>query len=170
MMRKILYIIYGVFLLAGGRLAWAEDTQLARFDDWAIIKGEEDGQKYCYAVTVPFETRAYYSVAERFPYMLIAYVDPDRFTMGVDNGYLIDKKEGVSVTINHRTRMLNVVSMYRNARTYSSVEDVAMINEMVKANSVIEVRSSSMQNSQAIDYYSIKPIKEVLSYMLNNCN
>lgn len=148
----------------------ANDEVVLKVGEWGVLKGQEEGMQYCYAISVPTETRAFYSDYPRAPYLLVVYVSPDRFTIGVDSGYVLDKQKGVMVTLSDRTRLFNIVNVYHSARTYSSLQDSAIIDDMIESEGEMIVESFGTENRKAIDYYSLKPVKQVLSYMINNCN
>lgn len=167
-MKKIICLITSFIMWS--QVVGAVDKELKKFDSWLVLEGQEKNKKYCYAVSTPFETRAYYSQITRYPYILIVYVAPNRFTIGIDSGYVLDHNNEVSITVANKKRSLAVLPMYKNAITYSSVEDSYLIDDMIESEGEISVESFGTEDRRAVDYYSMKPIKQVLNYMINKCN
>ncbi len=121
----------------------------------------------CHAVSFPLITKSYSGMRD-LPYLMISYYNPDMFTISTYAGFIIDKENPLSITANNRTRMLKIARDFY-AYTFSSNEDVAIINDMIEDQRMVKVRSYHSTNGVAVDYYSLDGFSKAMKYLEHNC-
>lgn len=148
------------------------DQFVKRVNDWLIMKTasqSEDDLQYCYVVGMPYRTKAYHGDKIRSPHFMVIYLAPDEYTIKVNVDYDIDVHHGVIVSINAVPRMLEKAFDSGVVYTYSSVQDIAMINDLMLAQDYFTVRSADKDNNQALDYYSLKGFGKAVRIMTKAC-
>lgn len=124
----------------------------------------------CYAKSIPVREVEQESKDRRDASMLVYYLGPDMYTIGVDPGYLIDEKKNFTLTVQDRTFYLNISRDDTYAKTYSSAQDVHIIDAFIKTtDNHFTVRSYNQKGEYSIDYYSLVGLKEALRYLQYAC-
>lgn len=140
---------------------------VATLGDWEVFAPVFSGKKYCYAYTTPFRTKAF-DANRQNPYMIITYKGPEMYSIGLNSGYLLSSYKGFTVTTNDHTYLLDI-KLITNAWTYTSNQDVAIINDLLIDNEFAEVRSYDTSDKTAVDYYSTEGLLTVIQYFEKNC-
>jgi hypothetical protein len=150
----LLYPIYGM----------AEEK---KFDDWTAVSSIKDGNNYCYAYVTPYRTKVFTGVRDQ-PYLLIVNKGYKEFSIGVSPGFYLSKTKGFVIKTDSRAYLMDV-RVYENAITFSSAEDVSIINGMIKDGRYVEVRSYSGDDNDkvdlAADYYSLKGFTRAMQFL-----
>jgi hypothetical protein len=135
--------------------------------DWEIFKKIENEKITCHAMTVPYRTKAYESVRD-VPSISFTYKGPRQYTLSVNTGFAVDRQAGLILETNRRSHILDT-NLLRSASTFSSIQDVAIINDMVKDGQSLSIRSYSTNDETALDFYSLKGLFESLNFLEKNC-
>ncbi len=137
------------------------------FGDWKLVTNKFEGSNYCYAYTSPYRTKAFDEQRES-PYLILATKEKNAVSIGVNSGFVIDANQGITLRVNKEDHLLDA-KLNKNAWTYSSIQDIAIINDMIADANSIEVRSYNMEGKTAVDYYSLKGILHVMKHLQTNC-
>jgi hypothetical protein len=130
-------------------------NEVEHFNGWTAVKDVQSAVPYCYAYTTPYRTKVYDDIRDN-PYLLVTRKGKDEYSIGVSSGFLLSKDKGFTLKTNSRTHLMNIKSG-QNAITFSSIQDMAILDDMIYDNRLVEVRSYTLINSKvAIDYYSLK--------------
>ena len=140
---------------------------VATFGDWKVFSLPSAGKKYCYAYTTPFRTKAF-DAERQNPYMIVSYKGPKMYSIGINSGYLLNSYKGFTMATNNHTYLLDL-KLLTNAWTYSSKQDVAIIDDLLSSNDYIEVRSYDSTDKTALDYYSTSGLLTVIQYFEKHC-
>jgi hypothetical protein len=165
-MKRLLFTL--LFLLSSLAIQANAAESIAKFSDWQIFKAEKDGTEICYAYTTPFRTKGYEGNRPS-AYLLVEKMGPKSFTIGVGIGFNIDHSKDITITTNNTSRMLDD-DLTNFGWTFSSNQDVHLINDMVVDGELLEVRSYGTDGQAALDYYSLIGFQKSLNYMNTNCN
>lgn len=171
MSKKILFVLTMMMIVSGAAQASA-DQFLKRVNDWLIMRIDyidEDTPRYCYMVSMPYRTKAHHANKVREPHFIVIYRAPNEYTIKVDMDFFIDAKRGVVVDIDSTPRLLEPAFDSEVVHTYSSVQDIAMINDLMLTDGYFTVRSFDKDNNQALDYYSLKGFGKALRLMTRSC-
>jgi len=171
MSKKIIFVLAMMLIVCGATQANA-DQFIKRVNDWLIMRIEyqdEDTPQYCYLVSMPFRTKVYHGDKIREPHFVVIYRAPNEYTIDVDLDFDIDPKRGVVVDIDSTPRMLEPTFDSEIVHTYSSVQDIAMINDLMLTDGYFTVRSYDKNNNQALDYYSLRGFGKALRLMTRSC-
>ncbi len=162
---KRLVIFASILSIFGISDAVAGNKQVG---DWKIVAGKLEGKNFCYAYTTPYRTKAYDGQNRTRPYIILANKGKNSVSLGVDSGFVIDAKQGVTLSANGEIHLLDV-KLNKNAWTYTATQDVSIINDLVQSDGNVEIRSYDMDGKAAVDYYSLKGILHVLGDLKTNC-
>ncbi|MFI4983823.1 MAG: hypothetical protein ACHP6I_01345 [Rickettsiales bacterium] len=143
------------------------EEQMATFGDWKVLVPVFSSSKSCYAYTTPFRTKALEGSRDN-PYMIITYRGPHMYSLGINAGFPLSGFKGFTLFANNRTHLLDV-KIVTNAWTYSSAQDVAIIDDLIRERDFAEVRSYDQKDKTALDYYSVRGLTTVLQYFDKNC-
>ncbi len=160
---KRLVILTLMFSLYGLEAAAASKT----VGDWKIVTNKFEGSSYCYAYTTPYRTKSFDEQREN-PYLILVTKEKSAVSIGLNSGFVIDAKQGITLSVNKEEHLLDA-KLNKNAWTYSSTQDVAIINDMLADAISVEVRSYNMEGKTAVDYYSLKGILHTVNYLQTNC-
>ena len=75
----------------------------------------------------------------------------------------------MEVSINTALRVLESVPESEQAHTFSSVQDIAMVNDLIRAEGYFTVRSYDQNDNQALDYYSLKGFGKAIRLISGIC-
>lgn len=143
-------------------------SSVVRIGDWNIMKVEKDGHKQCTAYAKPFRTKG--STFDRQkPYAVVEYRGVKSYSFGVSPGYNIDATKGVILKIDNKSRLLDI-KLAGNAWTFSANQDVNLMNDMMKNQKFMEIRSYDGNDNTTVDYYSLKGLVNVVNYFDARCS
>lgn len=164
---KKTFLVAFIVLLAISGSASATTSKM-RIGDWNVVKTDDGIEKHCIAYSKAFRSKGS-SVIRNEPFAIIEYKGHKQYSFGVNPGYAIDVQKGVVVKVDDRARLIDVKLAY-NAWTYSEVQDVHLINEMLKNQRFIKVRSYNINGESAVDYYSLRGLTNLVNYFETRCN
>lgn len=139
----------------------------ATFGDWKVFTPVFAGKKACYAYSSPFRTEAF-DTARQNPYMIITYSGSRMYSIGINSGFLLSNSKGFTLTANSHAHLLDV-KLLTNAWTYSSEQDVSIINDLLEESDYAVVRSYDTVDKTALDYYSVYGLQTTLQYFEKHC-
>jgi hypothetical protein len=99
---------------------------------------------------------------------MVTYLGKDEYTVSTVSDDNIDNKN-VVVTIDGVSRELKSDPNNYNSYTYSSVQDIALINDLIRASSYFTVRNYDKPDTYALDYYSLRGFGKAIRLMSNSC-
>jgi hypothetical protein len=138
-----------------------------QFGDWTFYAYGSEYDKHCLIYSQPLRTRGEFTEERTTPYLYLTKRGDREFSLGVEPGYPIDTDKGVNIIINYRPYGLQI-TLPNYAWTFSSTQDVRLVDEMLKAGKFITVRSHGIDNSVALDYYSMTGFTKALK-LLDKC-
>lgn len=178
-MKRYLIVI---FLLLGSISAKADELEsehsyvhftkpqlklVETFQDWEVYHQIFNNNVQCHAISSPYKTKAFDGVREA-PYLIVSFKGRNQYTISLSSGFFINKQSGVILQTNNRSYLLNS-TFPRAAWTYSSSQDAAIINDIIKDGRSLSIRSYDLSDDIALDFYSLKGILEALQYMEKSC-
>ena len=152
------------------RYVYVPQTELKlvkTFQDWEVYHQISNSTTKCYAFASPYRTKAFEGVREA-PYLIISFKGKMQYSISLNPGFLIDKNNEIILKTNNRSYLLNS-ALPNYAWTYSSMQDKAIIEDMIKDGRSLSVRSYNVSDDTALDFYSLKGMTEALKYMEENC-
>jgi hypothetical protein len=138
------------------------------FGDWKMYEGLEGNKKVCHAVIKPYRTRAF-DGQRLTPWVAITFLGRNQLTVSGSSGFPIDKKKGWVVEINKGEAINLKVVDDSEVWTYSSAQDVQLINALFKGERYFTVRSWSKNKQVTLDYFALKGLSSVVKYMNKHC-
>ncbi len=137
------------------------------FQDWNVYHQISHNSIKCHAIISPYRTKAFEGVRES-PYLVISYKGHMQYTISLDSGFVVDQQNGIILKTNNRSYILNA-ALPRTAWTSSSVQDKAIIEDMIKDSRNFSIRSYNTSDDTALDFYSLNGLALALQYMEKNC-
>jgi hypothetical protein len=138
------------------------------FGDWKLYEGKDEGRKVCYAVSEPYRTRGFYGIKSK-SWISITFLGKDKFTVSGNTGFnTLPNSEWILKVDNNHPISLQVLPN-GSIWSYSSKQDIQILNAMQSGLSNFTVRSYSTSNQTSLDYYSLKGVRKAISYMNQNC-
>ncbi|CAL7960599.1 conserved exported hypothetical protein [Alphaproteobacteria bacterium] len=138
------------------------------FHQWNVfVENVKNGKRICHITSTPLYTKAFRGI-RNIPYVVVSYIGPDMYTISAYAGFVLDRKKKCTVSTNRRTYMLQSAREFF-AYTYSSSEDVTIINNMIEDNKMLEVRSYDSVGGTALDYYSLSGFIPAMRYVREIC-
>lgn len=147
-------------------LAWAKDLT-KNFGDWTYYAYGGKYGRHCMIYTKAGRTKGEFNEERETPYLYITKRGHLEFTLGASPGYELDMTKAVILKVRDRAYALKV-ELPHYSWTFSSTQDVRLIDEMIKANRFITVHSYSTDGSVTLDYYSLKGFVHALK-QLDKC-
>jgi hypothetical protein len=134
--------------------------------DWRYRLGAQSEDNKCMIYTQAMRNKSTSSeTRETEPYLYIIKKRPQGYSLGLYCAALCP--DGVSLEIAGRNYDLaGYLGDY--AVTYSSIQDVAIINQLLKAQDMVKVRSVDEGGNVFLDYYSLDGFTDALK-SLNLC-
>lgn len=166
---RLFFIIILVFNFVAS--AAHADQLIRRFEDWLIMKteGQNSSQSYCYMVSQPFRSKAFAQKKLRSPRFSILYLGKNEYTIQVDVDY-DSLGSDTTITIDNFDRKLDMSIKEGISHTYSSTQDVAIINDLIRACGYFTVKSYDANSNSTVDYYSLKGFSKAIKKMSRICN
>lgn len=169
---KFLYTFTVILHLAiSSNISFSSAVKLSHnhhFGAWTIYEGTKNGKKLCHAVAEPFKTRAFHGIRNK-PWVAINFMGLDRFTVSADSGFNIDISKGWIIAIDNGHSIALKVLPSGEIWSYSSTQDVQLINELMQGKNLFTVRSYNHEKQTALDYYSLKGLHKAIKYMNKYC-
>ena len=126
-------------------------TLRASFINWNLFTTEYQDKKICYLVSLPVERRGnYYHRGE--PYILITNIDNNSEEVSISSGYFYKKNSEVELSFG--LEKIGLFTYDDLAWAYNSVEDIEIIKQMRKSQSVV-VSGIKYDESYSQDTYSL---------------
>ena len=135
--------------------------------DWEIYEREHKSKVTCHAATFPYRTRAFEGIRD-MPYLMVTYKGPMQYSITVNPGFIVDRRDGLILNVNGKSHVLST-KFPRIALTESSTQDASIINDIIKEEKIVSIRSYTINKETSLDYYSTKGFVEALRYMESNC-
>lgn len=121
-----------------------------QFGDWYFFK---DSDKSCYIYTDAKRFKGEIDDVED-AYIYVKGIGKNQYSIGVDPGVDMQINGPLRVNIDNRERYLEV-ERDSNGWTYSSVQDIGLINDMIMATSYLKVYAMNYDNQSIVEYYSL---------------
>jgi hypothetical protein len=121
----------------------------------------------CYAITPAFRSKGDLSPGRSLPYLIVVKKGNDEFSFGLNYINRISEQH-ISITVNNNTRPLYLQDQ-THAWTYSSRQDIALLNDMLLDGSFVKVTAINDDSPQYSDYYSLRGLKLALDKMNKIC-
>lgn len=163
------FVLLLIVLSAGSNAAEDQQSKVGQFASWVILKGNSGGQTYCYAFSEP--DHSWYSKAldTRSPYLLMVYKGYQQITFSSHLGFEINKQTPIMLEIDDSDILLDTTPPY-SAKTYSSTQDIQILNAIVEGDDYIKVKSFTKYGQYVADYYKVDGILKAINFMEKNCN
>ncbi len=127
-----------------------------------------DAEKGCHAISKPVESKAFNGI-RNIPYIVMSYHKLDRYTFSMYAGYALNQSKEPSAIINNKTFALRLNREFF-AYTYDSSDDVEIFNNAIADGKYIKIRTYSVNNETALDYYSLQGFLKAARFMQKKCN
>lgn len=158
-----LLVFFLVFTSINSKSSAENHESIKVFGEWGMI----NYPSMCFAFNHPYKTRNFEGFRNK-PYVLIKYIEKDRFSLNIRPGFKVNQEKSVLLTIGTKTHMLKNLDFY-NAITFSADQDIKIINSLLTEADYFKVESFSSSDRTAIDFYSLDGLKDALHYMNHNC-
>lgn len=164
--KKILFLsMLGLILSTSSSYA---HSNLVRIGDWNIIRETKNNKHSCIAYSTAFRTKGSTFDREK-PYAVIENKGKKEYSVGINPGYTIDIQKGMTVKMNRKSRLLDV-KLAKTAWTFSAAQDSFLLNDMLKNQKFMTVRSYDDKDNVTVDYYSLRGLVNVINYFDGHCN
>lgn len=144
-------------------------SKLGQFSGWTLLKGTSDGHTYCYAFSEPYYSLYTTTKNTPSPYLLVVYQGHRQITFTSRLGFEITDKSKVLLEVNDKDILLNATPPY-SAMTYSSAQDVQLLNEIIESNKYVKVKGFTRLGEYVADYYKVDGLLKTINFMEKNCN
>jgi hypothetical protein len=144
-------------------------SKLGQFSSWNILKGTSGGQTYCYAFSEPYYSLYTTTMSTRSPYLLVVYHGHRQVTFTSHLGFEITDKSKILLEVNDIDILLDSTPPY-SGKTYSSAQDIQLLNEIIESNKYVKVKSFTKFGEYVADYYKVDGILKTINFMEKNCN
>ncbi len=159
-------LIFLILLFAAHFVQAKEITH--HFNDWTFYAYGSEYDRHCLIYSHSLRAKGEFDPDRETPYLYLVKRGNREFTLGVAPGYPLDVVKGVDFNVNYRSYGLQI-TLPDYAWTFSSTQDVRLVDEMIKADRFVTVRSHGTDGSVALDYYSMSGFTRALK-MLDKCN
>lgn len=147
-------------------MVWAKDFTKS-FGDWTYHAYGGQYDRHCLIYTESGRVRGEFDEERETPYLYIIKRGHREFTLGVSPGYELDDNKAIILKVRNRAYALKT-GLPHYGWTFSSTQDVGLIDEMLKANRFVTVHAYGESGSVALDYYSLKGFVHALK-QLDKC-
>lgn len=160
--KRLILIAFFSIIYKGLAFAKYEESSIG---DWKFVQLTQDNHsKYCYIYSEPERSRAT-AIDHEGRYIVIVN-NGGYATLGVSSNFDLDERKGFVLSANNRDHLLNVTSLSQ-AQTFTSIQDVAVINDLIQDEDLIRVRSYSVDDKTALDYYSMNGFTNALKKLMD---
>ena len=169
MKTRAIFTIISCIMLCGnayGKLSPLKKTKV--FEDWVLYEGTSHNKKACYASVTPYRTRSFVGIRGK-PWIAVSFVDYDKFTVSAYSGFDIDNSAGFQIESDKGEAINLKVLADGQIWSYSNKQDIHLINSLLQGDMYFTVRSYSVDNQTALDYYSLKGFNKIINYMNKSC-
>lgn len=133
-----------------------------------VIEGTENGNAYCYAITIPFREKASdEKTLTSEPYVMLKKKGPNKVSFGVNFQKPISANSQILVQTNGKLRSLIPFSN-NYGWTYSFQDDIHLINDMYEDARFIKVEAT-LEDNQYQGYFSLRGISKVMRHLQQTC-
>jgi hypothetical protein len=158
-------LLYVVMSICAGHFAYAADQE-DESKIWSFRQGEPGEENLCMIYASPYRSRSNVNDERDFyPSLYIVKKGSGLYSLAIHCGS--DCYMGASLEIEGRIRWLEYY-MGEYAVTYSSIQDVNIINDLLRASYPIKVRTANKKGDVFLDYYPISGIVDNLK-KLDGC-
>lgn len=135
------------------------------FSYWSVYYELKKNNIMVYhAISFPNSTKVY-SGLRNTPYIAVTYLSPRMYTISMYSGFIIDTRSPLILRVDDKTYTLHTLHD-SFGYTYSSVQDIELINDFIKNScNTLEARSYDATSALAVDYYMLFGLKEALLYI-----
>jgi len=138
------------------------------FGDWHLYEGKDNKTKVCYAIVEPYRTRAFHGLRSK-PWLAITFLGHNKFTVSGNSGFDVNSSTEWILDVDNISPISLHILPNGEVRSYSSIQDVQIINALMQGELHFTVRSYSTSKQTALDYYSLKGLQKIITYMNNHC-
>lgn len=166
----VLFFFFVILLLISSVNAKeVPQSKLGQFSSWTILKGQSEGYTYCYAFSEPYYSLYTTSIKARSPYLLMVYKGHRQITFSSYLGFEVTDKANILLEVNDLGILLDTAPPY-SGKTYSSAQDIQLLNEIIESNKYIKIKSFTKFGEYVADYYKVDGIRKTINFMEKNCN
>lgn len=159
--KRLIFIAFFTIFCGGIAFAKYEESEIGA---WRFVKfAEVDGSSYCYIYSEPQRSRA--TASDHEGRYIVIVNNGGYATLGVASNFDLDASKGFILSVNSRDHLLNITSSTQ-AQTFTSYQDADVINDLIKDQNFIKVRSYSADDKTALDYYSLEGFKNSLKKLM----
>jgi hypothetical protein len=137
------------------------------FGNWTYYSYGNKYARHCFIYTQPLRERGEFDQGRHIPYLYIKKRGAREFSLGVSPGYEQNIGKAAILKVNNRAYALTIV-LPDYSWTFSSTQDVNLIDEMLTASKFFTVYTHGADGSAALDYYSLKGFVHALK-QLDKC-
>ena len=147
----------------------AQFFDLTEIKNWRIV-GESDGnKKICHAIMTPYRKKQLIGNVND-PKFIVSYKDHLSYSISFSvMSTLLDSQQSVKLFLNDREYILKVQNHGQNAITYSSEQDVDIINDLISGPYTFKIKSETADGDVGIIYFASLGLQEAIQYMEKNC-
>ena len=123
------------------------------YDDWSVYNVEQDGQKLCYALSLPVDRSGNYN-KRADPYVMITNIGGGKDEFSVTSGYKYKKDISPKIIIGKNDYDLGVVE--GEFAWFKTSEYDGIIVDKMKKGKAMTIKGTSAKGSYSGDTYSLK--------------
>ena len=152
----------------GKSIQYYKEDEKFTIGNWNIALRSKK-YKECNIKSIPIQEVT--NIAERdLTYVKIFYLGKDKYTIVVKAGYALNKNKGLAIEIEGKKYYLNFTKHKKYAKSYSSGQDIKIINALIKSTSeYFVVHGVSQDDETSTDYYAFAGFIESLLYLQQKC-
>ena len=165
----LIFLFIILLLISSAKAKEAPQSKLGQFSSWTILKGQSGEHTYCYAFSEPYYSLYTTAISTRSPYLLVIYKGHRQVTFSSYLGFEITDKANILLEVNGSDILLDATPPY-SGKTYSSAQDIQLLNEIIESNRYIKIKSFTKFGEYVADYYKVNGILKTINFMEKNCN
>jgi hypothetical protein len=149
-------------------LAESKLIELQKIKDWTIIQKIDSNKKSCHAITKPYRHITLSSSIDD-PRFIISYMGKSSYSISFTSSTKLNPKQPVTIMADNAKYILRAGKYRLNATTYSMEQDINIIDSLISGPYSFRIISKGEKNEEALMYFSVLGIQEVILYMESNC-
>ena len=170
-MRLITLITSLIYILISNNFAQAHSKffDLAEVKNWRIITELDGNKKICHAIMTPYRNKQLIGNINN-PKFIVSYKGHLSYSISFSASSTLSPSRNVKLFINDTEYTLKVGNHGQNAITYSSEQDINIINNLISGPYIFKIKSKSSDGDLGIIYFSSLGLQEAIAYMEKHCS
>ncbi|MDA0902398.1 MAG: invasion associated locus B family protein [Proteobacteria bacterium] len=160
-----LFIALILPILLSSNAACAQEFR-GTFADWSVFSIRQDNKEICYMVSLPVQKEGDYNKRGE-PYFVITNIDNNAEEISISSGYIYKKHSEVELSFG--LKKFNIFTYDNLAWAHSRIDDIEIIKEMRRGESVV-VTGKSANNTTSMDTYSLIGFIKAYNRMKTICH